>query len=71
MKDHVCSLSILLLLLEYLVVRPLVKQGSRWITSNRESLCRLQVMLEDAEMCSTVASQIISVKCKTRCQICI
>lgn len=51
---------------EYVVIRPLVKQGSRWIQSNCEQLCQLQLMLEDAEMCSTVASQIINIKCKTR-----
>ena len=51
---------------EYLVIRPLVKQGSRWLQPHCEPLCELQSLLEGAEMCSTVASQIVNIKCKTR-----
>ena len=49
------------------MIRPLVKQGSQWIQSDFEPLLKLQSMLDDADMCSTVASQIINIKCKTRC----
>ena len=57
----------IIIVIEYAVIRPLVKQGSQWIQSHFEPLLQLQSMLDDAEMCSTVASQIISIKCKTRC----
>lgn len=60
------KLDVHFVIIEYLVIRPLVKQGSRWIQPHCEPLCQLQAMLEGAEMCSTVASQIINIKCKTR-----
>jgi len=54
---------------DYVVVRQLVKQGARWVQSQCEPLCQLQVMVQDAEMCSTVASQIVNIKCRTRYNI--
>ena len=55
-----------IMFLDYLVVRQLVKQGARWVQSQCEPLCQLQAMVQDAEMCSTVASQIVNIKCRTR-----